>query len=296
VNRRFTVDDRAAGERLDVYLASMLETSRSQAARLLKSGSVTINSAPERPSYLVQSGDIVESTGETAQVLPTVPPNLPVVYEDKDILVIDKPAGLTMHPGAGTSGQPTVADFARQHTTDPDPERPGIVHRLDRDTSGLVVLAKTPEAKAFLQQQFSLRQVHKTYTALVIGHPDPTTAVINLPLERDPAHPLRRAVLPGGREAVTSYRTLVDFPGYALIEAIPKTGRTHQIRVHLAGIGHPVAGDTTYGPPKRPLRLTRHFLHAAKLEFTTPLGKQIKLESPLPPDLQNTLRTLEVQV
>ena len=296
MTRSFTVDDGAAGERLDVYLAGALAVSRSQATRLLKAGSVKVNGEPARASYLVQPSDTIKLVGESSPVPIQTPPDLPIVYEDPDILVVNKPAGLTIHPGSGTGGEATVADFARTHTTDPHPDRPGIVHRLDRDTSGLVVLAKTPVAKTFLQQQFSSRRVHKSYLALVVGHPDPANAVVTLPLDRDPAHPLRRAVQPGGREAVTSYRTLANFPGYALVEANPKTGRTHQIRVHFAALGHPVAGDTTYGPPKRPLGLTRHFLHAAKLRFTSPQGQEISLESPLPPDLQNTLRTLEVQV
>ena len=296
MTRSFTVDDGAAGERLDVYLAGALAVSRSQATRLLKAGSVKVNGEPARASYLVQPSDTIKLVGESSPVPIQTPPDLPIVYEDPDILVVNKPAGLTIHPGSGTGGEATVADFARAHTTDPHPDRPGIVHRLDRDTSGLVVLAKTPVAKTFLQQQFSSRRVHKSYIALVVGHPDPANAVVTLPLDRDPAHPLRRAVQPGGREAVTSYRTLANFPGYALVEANPKTGRTHQIRVHFAALGHPVAGDTTYGPPKRPLGLTRHFLHAAKLRFTSPQGQEISLESPLPPDLQNTLRTLEVQV
>ena len=189
-----------------------------------------------------------------------------------------------------------MADFARLHTTDPDPDRPGIVHRLDRDTSGLVVLAKHPDAKSYLQQQFSSRSVHKTYLALVVGHLKPAEAVINLPLGRDPAHPLRRAVAPGGRAAVTRYRTLTSFPGYSLLEANPETGRTHQIRVHLASLGHPVAGDTTYGPPKRPLGLKRQFLHASKLNLATPSGQKLELESPLPLDLEQTLRRLEARV
>ena len=296
MTRRFTVNNGAAGERLDLYLAAVLESSRSHAARLLKAQAVTINSVPARPSYHVQPGDTVEVAGETTNTHRPDPPALPVVYEDADLLVVDKPAGITMHPGARNEGKATVADFARSHTSDTDPERPGIVHRLDRDTSGLVVLAKTPTAKAFMQRQFQERQVHKTYLALLVGHPNPPAAVIKLPLDRDPTHPLRRAIHPGGREAITSYRTIANFPGYALVEANPKTGRTHQIRVHYASLGHQVAGDTTYGPPKRPLGLTRHFLHAAKLAFTTPSNQKLKLESPLPPDLQNTLRMLEAQV
>jgi 23S rRNA pseudouridine1911/1915/1917 synthase len=290
------VPEGAASERLDVYLAAALSLPRNRVQKLLQAAAVTVNGEPERPSYQVQPGDRLEVNEETPTVTPAPAPQLNIIYEDDDLLVVNKPAGLAMHPGSGLEGEPTVADFARHHTTDPDPERPGIVHRLDLDTSGLVILAKTSESKAYLQQQFASRAVHKTYTTLVVGRPSPAEAVIRLPLDRDPARPLRRSVIPGGREAVTRYRTLQTYPGYALLEANPETGRTHQIRVHLASIGHPVAGDTLYGPPRRPLGLNRQFLHASALEFTAPSGQHLQLESPLPPDLVNIRRELEKQV
>ena len=296
MTRQLSVPEGAAAERLDVYLAAALGASRSQVQKLLQSGAVTVNGVPERPSYLVQPGDSIAVTETKRESATPPPPRIDIVYEDGDLLVIDKPAGLAMHQGPGLEGEPTVADFARLHTTDPDPERPGIVHRLDRDTSGLVILAKTPAAKQHLQQQFADRKVHKTYTVLTVGHPDPAEAVIRLPLDRDPAHPLRRAVVPGGREAITRYHTLASYPGFALLEATPQTGRTHQIRVHLAGIGHPVAGDILYGPPKRPLGLTRHFLHASALQFTAPSGQSLALTSQLPPDLEQIRSSLEKQV
>lgn len=295
-NHHLTVPEGAASERLDVYLADALSLPRNRIQKLIRAEAVTVNSQVERASYQVQPGDQLAVTEETPAAAPAPVPQLQIVFEDADLLVIDKPAGLAMHPGPGLEGEATVADFARQHSTDSDPERPGIVHRLDRDTSGLVILAKNPEAKAYLQQQFAGRAVHKTYTALVVGRPSPAEAVIRLPLDRDPARPLRRSVVPGGREAVTRYRTLQTYPGYALLEASPETGRTHQIRVHLASIGHPVAGDTLYGPPRRPLGLTRQFLHASALEFTAPSGAHLQLSSPLPPDLETIARQLEEQV
>ncbi len=293
----FTAPAGAAHERLDVYLAAVTGQPRSQAARLVRSGLVSVNGRPGRASYLMQTGDQVEVRPEPASAAGAlVAPELTVVYEDDDLLVVDKPAGITVHPGAGRATLPaaTVADFARARTTDTeDPQRPGIVHRLDRDTSGLLVIAKNPAAKAYLQAAFKGRRVHKTYQLLVVGHTPHEAAVINLPLGRNPAHPLRSAVVADGRDASTSYRTSRRYRGYSLLEARPLTGRTHQLRVHFAALGHPVAGDTTYGPPRRPLGLRRQFLHAAALEFTAPSGRQLKLACPLPADLRQALRRLE---
>lgn len=288
----------AAPQRLDLFLATALVDSRSRIQQMLRSGAITVNGAPARPSYLVQPNDaiaVLEATIEATALL--APLELPVVYEDSDLLVVDKPAGLVVHPAtaAHAANTPSVAGFARTKTTDPDPERPGIVHRLDRDTSGLLIIAKDPAAKAALQRAFRTRAVAKTYQLLVVGTPKEAAAVINLPLGRDPARPLRRMVSQSGREALTGYRTLAVYPGFSFMEAKPQTGRTHQLRVHFAAIGHPVAGDITYGPPTRPLGLTRQFLHAAALEFTTPSGKFIELHSPLPPDLASVLHTLENQ-
>ncbi len=289
-----TVPADAGPGRLDVFLASATGQTRSFVGRLLKNGSVSVNNQPERASYAVQPGDEIDLELPKAP-LPSAAPVLTVIYEDADLLVVDKPAGLTVHP-ARLGGSSTVADFARQRTTDPDPERPGIVHRLDRDTSGLLVIAKTTAAKAVLQQQFRKRTVHKTYRALAIGTLKPPAAAIDLPLSRDPARPLRRLVTSTGKPAITTYRTLETYPGYSQIEVKPQTGRTHQIRVHLAALGHPVAGDIVYGPKTRPLGLKRQFLHAAELEFTAPNGKQLHLVSQLPSDLATVLARLQNQV
>jgi 23S rRNA pseudouridine1911/1915/1917 synthase len=298
VSRELVVDAGAATERLDVFLAAALGESRSRVTRRLKAGDVTMGGVPARPSYLIQPGDrIVVAAEESSPPALRPVPDLPVVYEDADLLVIDKPAGLAAHPGAGLKPTaPTVAEFARGRTTDPDSERPGIVHRLDQDTSGLMIIAKTPAAKTYLQQAFHDHAVHKTYLLLAVGRLDPPQAVIKLPLDRDPAHPLRRAVVPTGRPAVTRYRTIADYPGFSLVEARPETGRTHQLRVHFAALGHPIAGDKIYGVVKnraaQPLKLRRQFLHAAGLEFTTPTGAHINVHSPLPPDLAGVVQTL----
>jgi 23S rRNA pseudouridine1911/1915/1917 synthase len=299
VIRHVTVGEGAAAERLDVFLAKELKLARSRVQKLLAADEIRVNGASSRPSYAVQSGDSISVSVQPPEPLPPSDLQLPILYEDDDVMVVNKPAGLTVHPGntrPNSLVQPTVAGFMATRTSDPDTERPGIVHRLDRDTSGLLVLAKSAEAKAALQQQFRSRTVHKTYLLLTVGHPDPPAAEIRLPTGRHPNNPLKRTVITTGRPAVTRYRTLSDYQGYSLVEAKPETGRTHQLRVHFAAIGHPVAGDTTYGSARRPLHLKRQFLHAAEIEFTTPAGRRLHLSSPLPADLESTLQLLAKQV
>jgi 23S rRNA pseudouridine1911/1915/1917 synthase len=299
VSLHLVIGEGAAAERLDVFLARELTVARSRAQKLISQGNVTVNGASAKASHMVQAGDQITVSEEVPEYSPPAELQLPIVYEDADVLVIDKPPGLTVHPGNSknpNSGEPTVASFMHGRTTDADHERPGIVHRLDRDTSGLLVLAKSAAAKSQLQQQFRTRAVRKTYLLLTVGHPDPAAAEIRLPTGRHPSQPLKRAVVTSGRPAVTRYRTLQTYPGFSLIEAKPVTGRTHQLRVHMAAIGHPVAGDTTYGPAKRPLNLKRQFLHAAELEFTTPAGQPLHLTSPLPADLEAALARLANQV
>ncbi len=296
MTKRLIISARAALQRLDVYLAAELGLTRSQAQALIKRQAVTVNDLHERPSYQVQAGDhLTVDQSEPSSPSRPAAPDLPIIYQDDDLLVIDKPAGLATHPGAGSKSVATVADFALLHTTDPDPDRPGIVHRLDRDTSGLLIIAKTAAAKAALQDQFRHHTIRKTYTLLVTGRPQSDQAVIDLPLGRDSANPLRQAVTPAGRSASTSYNVVATYPGYSLIEARPTTGRTHQLRVHFAHLGHAIAGDTTYGPVRRPLGLQRQFLHAAALDFIAPSGTHLQLTSPLPADLAAVLRSLEDQ-
>jgi len=218
--------------------------------------------------------------------------DLPIIYQDDDIVVINKPAGLTVHPASTHSEEETVVDFARRYTTDDDPDRPGIVHRLDRDTSGLLILARTAAAKAALQDEFRHHRVIKTYQALVVGRLRPDAAVIRLPLARSTNDPLKRVPAPGGKEAETTYRVVEEFDGFSLIEAKPKTGRTHQIRAHLAAVGHPIAGDYRYGAMAVPDGLKRQFLHAASLELKLPSGETKRFEAPLALDLARILKNL----
>lgn len=288
-----SADPGVAERRLDVFLADELGLSRTHIQRLIRAGAVEVNGLVQRSSYLVVPGDaiIVDVPVTKAVILPA--PEVMVVYEDDDIAVIDKPAGLAVHAGSGRVGESTVADYARTISSDPDPDRPGIVHRLDRDTSGLLVIAKTATAKIFVQDQWRTRSVEKRYLLLAIGRLEPAEAVIKLPIDRDPARPVRRRVVPGGKAATTRYETLLDLPGYSYIEARPETGRTHQLRVHFAALGHPIAGDVVYGLPSRPPDLPRQFLHASGLKFTAPSGRLVNLTSDLPKDLIPILERLK---
>ena len=285
----FRVDE--AGERLDTFLAQRCpDLSRSRIQALTAEGCVTVDGAPAKPAARLRQGQTVSLVVPPPAPSSLVPQamDLHVVHEDSDLLVIDKPAGLVTHPAPGHPDH-TLANAVLAHC--PDLEgvggeiRPGLVHRLDKDTSGLIVVAKNDTAQAGLSAQFKDRTVSKAYLAAVTGHPDPERATIDAPIGRHPRSRTRMAVVSAGRDAVTEYDVLRRLRGYSLVEARPKTGRTHQIRVHLASIGHPVAGDATYGRPAP--GLDRHFLHAHRLAFDHPrTGNRLKLESPLPKDLQ----------
>lgn len=290
MTRRVQVPDSAGGQRLDVVLAEQLGESRSQVQKLIKNGLVTTNdgSAVDAKQAAVPGQELIVAEAPTEPV--SAVPDITILYEDDDVLVVDKPAGLVVHAPETGREQPTVAAFAAAHgIVDDDPERPGIVHRLDKDTSGALVLAKNPAAKAFLQRQFKDRLVGKTYVALVRGHLQEPEAVIRLPIGRHRSQPVKRAVVSGGRPAETRYRTLRPYARETLIEVQLHTGRTHQIRVHFSHLGHPVIGDTLYGSRQRPAGLHRQFLHAGRLEFEAPSGKRVVVESPLPPELQTFL-------
>ncbi len=230
---------------------------------------------------------------------PTIQPEpipLQIVYEDEHLLAVDKPAGMVVHPAAGHSSGtlvnallaycPQVADVGGV-------DRAGIVHRLDKDTSGLLLVAKDPEAHAALQRQFKRRQVRKTYLALVEGRVAPKEGIVEAPVGRDRRARKRMAVTRTGRPAVTQYRVVEYFHDHTLLQVRPHTGRTHQVRVHLAWIGYPVVGDRIYGPRRQPLLPHRHFLHAQELVFTHPAtGEKVTLTAPLPPDLKAVLTRL----
>lgn len=278
--------------RLDVYLAEYWpEHSRSVWQKYCKLGYVRVN------GRVVTNAD--KLLGEDDEVSFDLPEKqdfsdrtLPILYEDEDVVVINKPAGILTHAKGALNHEFTVGEFMRSLSTDaPESNRPGIVHRLDRDTSGVLIAAKTSEAKIWLQKQFAQRKVKKTYVALVAGHPKEGAAHIDLPIERNPKKPQTFRVSPNGKPAQTTYKALQSFKDYTLLELKPTTGRTHQLRVHLAYLGCPIVGDRIYGKPDQ--KPGRMFLHAAELELTLPSRERRVFSAPLPAKLQNLLDSLK---
>lgn len=307
----FKVGPEQAGVRLDTHLASQIEGwSRARLQRLIENEDVLVNNKPSKPSYKLREQDEieVELTAPTAGAF--IPENIPIeiVYEDETLVVVNKPAGLVVHPAAGTPSGTLANALAYHFQPLPDTGtgvRPGIVHRLDRDTSGLLVVAKTEAALENLSDQFRDRTVFKSYVALVHGRMAVTTGEIDQPLARDPSNRTRMAVVRGGRSALTLYRVRRSFDRFTLLDVELKTGRTHQIRVHLAWLKHPVVGDETYSGGRdktiqdaqlraRVRHLGRHFLHAEKLAFMHPATCElVKFESPLPGELSDLIVALE---
>lgn len=294
------LDVNASGERIDKYIAAHIsELSRAEVQRLIKDGFVTLNGAAVKPSQRVEPGDRIEVQVPPPEPAELIPERIPldVVYEDTDVILINKPAGLVVHPAAGHASG-TLVNAILAHVPDlagiGGELRPGIVHRLDKDTSGLILIAKNDVALRNLQFQFKNRVVSKIYLALVEGKLTPERGRIDVPIGRDPRERKRMAVLPGrGRPAQTEYRVLEYLGEYSLVEIRPLTGRTHQIRVHLAAVGHPVVGDPVYGRRQRKLPLARQFLHAWRLSFNLPpTGERITFTAPLPEDLRRVLTLL----
>ena len=282
------------GERLDVFLARLArDLSRSQARRLIDDGVVTVDGRQERPSHRLAAGARVVANLPPSEVAELEAERIPfaIIYQDEDIIVVDKPAGLTVHPAPGHPSGTLVnalLTLVPELAASRDNIRPGIVHRLDKDTSGLLVVARNERARTDLTRQLKERQVRKTYLALVQGVPQPAQGTIEAPIGRHPRNRKKMAVVAGGREAETKYRVREALDRFALLEVEPVTGRTHQIRVHLAAIGHPVVGDAVYG--KRSPMVERQFLHAWRLAFDLPSsGRVVEFESPLPPDLRTAL-------
>ncbi len=291
----FVVD--VSGLRLDKFLGERCpELSRTHARQLIEDGFVTANGKAAKPSLKLNPGDKI------IVLIPPAPPshieaeNIPlkIVYEDSDILVVDKPAGLVVHPAPGHPSHTlvnAVLNYLPALAQDADSLRPGIVHRLDKDTSGLILVAKNRVAQANLSDQFKNRVVKKSYLTLVNGKLTPEKGIIEAAIGRDRRHRQRMAVVSNGREARTEYRVIKYYGNYTLLEIKPETGRTHQIRVHLSAIGFPVVGDATYGL-KSP-RFPRQFLHASRIGFHLPsTGSYVEFESPLPPDLEQVLKEI----
>jgi len=303
--RRVAVPEGLDGERLDAALARMFGLSRAAAADLISGGQVLVAGRPATKSDRVPAGEWLDVTLPAPPAPTPVPqavPGLTVVYEDADIVVVDKPAGVAAHPTPGWSG-PTVLEglLAAGHTiaTSGAAERQGIVHRLDANTTGLMVLAKSEHAYSALKRAFRERTVDKGYHALVQGHPDPLRGTVDAPIARHPSGDGRFAVIAGGRPSVTHYDTIEAFRGASLLDITLETGRTHQIRVHMAALRHPCVGDRLYGADPvlaAHLGLTRQGLHAARLAFAHPTdARPLLFTSPHPQDLTHALDTLRAE-
>ncbi len=296
-----TVQQAQAGERVDRLVSAAIEgLSRSAAQQLIQRGQITVNAAPVKASHRPQAGERVIVRLPPPQTIEIRPEPIPlaILYQDDSLIVVDKPAGMVTHPAhghfSGTLVNALLAHYPPLAQTDA-PERAGIVHRLDKDTSGLIVVAKTPAVRQALQAQFKARQVHKTYLALVEGHLTPPQGIVETPIGRDPNHRQRMAVLHDGRPAVTRYRVQEFFERHSLAQIEPETGRTHQIRVHMAFLRHPVVGDRVYGYRKQRLPLRRLFLHAQRLRFRHPqTGQSVEFEAELPPELTTLLERLRL--
>lgn len=296
--------DRSAS-RLDQFLAATIpQLSRAQIQRLIRQGRVSLAGQPvTRPSLKVQPGDWIGVQLPPPQAAAPQPEAIPLdlVHEDEALVVVNKPAGLVVHPAHGHAGGTLVNALLARYpeleamvqTGTGAADRPGIVHRLDRDTSGLIVVARTPAALRQLRRQFKARTVEKTYLALVFGRPESPSGLIDVPLGRHPRQRQKFAPRPDGKPARTRYHLQEDFGRYSLLEIGLETGRTHQIRVHLAWLGCPVVGDTVYGRRKNDLDLKRQFLHAWRLRFVHPLtGEPVAFEAPLDEALRAVLDQL----
>lgn len=289
------IPDRLAGERADKIVAELAGVSRERARQLFVVG-VTVNGSAVDPSNRIPGGSIAFERPEAEKG--TVAEDVPfeVRFEDADVLVVDKPAGIVVHPGAGRTTGTLASGLLHRY---PELEgigqegRWGIVHRLDQGTSGLLLVARTAASYGFLTEEMAARRIHRSYLALVHGVPAMPTGTIDAPIGRDPVHPTRKKVVPDGRPARTHYRVKEDFGRTSLLEVDLETGRTHQIRVHLSTIGHPVVGDRSYTRRADPVRVGRIFLHAARIVFNHPVtGAEIIVESALPADLEASLESM----
>lgn len=294
--RRIEVPADEAGTRLDQFLAETLG-SRSQAQRLIDAGNVTVDGKAQPKRHRVVAGEQVEVTAETpvpAAAVDDVP--FTVLYEDDELLVVDKPAGVVVHPARGHRGSTLSEALAGRAVGGEDPARAGIVHRLDRDTSGLLVVAKSDATHRALQEAIRQRTVRREYLALVEGCPPARSGTVDAPIGRDRRVRTRMSTdTDAPRSAITHFTLERALPDAALLRVVLETGRTHQIRVHLKAIGHPVAGDPEYGRAGL-FGLRRQFLHAARLAFAHPVtGAPIDVSSPLPPDLAAVLARLEAE-
>lgn len=301
-SRSFPIPDGLEGSRVDAGLAKLLGFSRSFAAEIAESGGVTVDGREAGKSDRLSAGSWLEVTWQPksdVEIVPIAVPELTIVHDDDDIVVIDKPVGVAAHPSVGWEGPTVLGALAAagfRISTSGAAERAGIVHRLDAGTSGLMVVAKSEHAYTVLKRAFHDRTVEKIYHAVVQGHPDPLTGTIDAPIGRHPRSDWKFAVVAGGKPSVTHYETIEAFPSASLLEIHLETGRTHQIRVHMAAQRHPCVGDAMYGADpvlSAKLGLTRQWLHAVQLSFDHPAtGEWVTFTTTYPADLQHALDIL----
>jgi 23S rRNA pseudouridine1911/1915/1917 synthase len=277
-------------QRLDVFVtSSMPRLSRAFVHKLGEEGKILVNGEMAKAGYRVKEGEtiVVDYNEAELDAIPKI--DLPVLYEDDDCVVINKPAGILTHVQGRFNPEATVATFLRNKVAELEGgERSGVVHRLDRATSGVIIGAKNPAALSFLQKQFAARTVKKAYTAIVEGHLKEDEAIIDMPIERNPKAPATFRVGPNGKSATTHYKVLEKTEKASLVELKPETGRTHQLRVHLAQVGHPIVGDPLYGKGEHGGRL---YLHALSLELTLPSGERKVFEAPLPTEFAEFMKS-----
>jgi 23S rRNA pseudouridine1911/1915/1917 synthase len=304
MEKSFEITSPDSGKRIDVFLAGKLSVSRASVQKAIKSLLVTVNGKPEKTHYLLREHDIIAAkVPEEANAVSVEPSPMPldILYEDPDIIVVNKKPGVVVHPGAGQSGNTLVGGLL-YHTVLaelPDKTRRGIVHRLDKDTSGCIIAAKNDNAYLSLKEQFKKREVEKIYVALIHGALGRKRMIIDLPIERHPKNRKKMSVAgkEKGRAAVTELIELESVGSFSYIEARPRTGRTHQIRLHLSAIKHPVLGDRVYAGgrsvPPGVMRPQRQLLHALRLTITHPLSlKKMTFESPLPDDIKEVWKSI----
>ena len=297
---RLRASEESKNQRLDAFLASSLDgLTRSQATRLIESGEVAVNGRAVSKSYKLAGGEDIAVTLPEPEPVEAVPQDIPldVVYEDADVIVVNKPSGMVVHPAPGHPDG-TLVNALLYHCAGTlsgigGALRPGIVHRIDRDTSGLIIAAKNDAAHQYLSAQLADHTLARTYECIVIGNLREDSGTVDAPIARHPTDRKRMAVVAGGREAVTHWEVIARYPGYTHVRCRLETGRTHQIRVHMAYIGHPILGDTVYGAKKEVPGLTGQCLHAVGLRFLHPRTHEIvELSCPLPEEFTRMLQKI----
>ena len=292
--------EESKNQRLDAFLASSLDgLTRSQATRLIESGEVAVNGRAVGKSYKLAGGEDIAVTLPEPEPVEAVPQDIPldVVYEDADVIVVNKPSGMVVHPAPGHPDG-TLVNALLYHCAGTlsgvgGALRPGIVHRIDRDTSGLIIAAKNDAAHQYLSAQLADHTLARTYECIVVGKLREDRGTVNAPIARHPTDRKRMAVVAGGREAVTHWEVIARYPGYTHVRCRLETGRTHQIRVHMAYIGHPILGDTVYGAKKEVPGLTGQCLHAVGLRFLHPRTHEVvELSCPLPDEFTRMLQKI----